>query len=154
MAMLTGTNSPYPTTGGHSKPVAVSHWDKACLQAGTPFNLFFSPHEGPQYILLVSRWFCWRGLSGCALPRLDCPDRVGWPMLCCDPVVMGDWSLSLSQEDSLPPAEQGINGPQMAYTFLKKAVCFVSDKLILFNCVCLAQTQHLKKKKKRLRNTH
>lgn len=56
--------------------------------------------------------------------------------------------MSLSQEDSLPPAEQGINGPQMAYTFLKKAVCFVSDKLILFNCVCLAQTQHLKKKKK------
>lgn len=67
-------------------------------------------------------------------------------MLCCDPVVMGDWSLSLSQEDSLPPAKQDIKGPQMAYTLLKKAVCFVSDKLILFTTLmCLAQTQHLKK---------
>lgn len=57
--------------------------------------------------------------------------------------------MSLSQEDSLPPAKQGIKGPQMEYTLLKKAVCFVSDKLILFTTpMCLAQTQHLKKKLK------
>lgn len=86
---------PHPEAGKEGKPSS---------QQGSRHSFF---PVGSQYVLLVSRWFCWRGLSGCALPRLDCPDSVGWPRLCWEPVVMGDWSLSLSQEDSLPPAKQG-----------------------------------------------
>lgn len=63
--MLTGTNSPYPTTGGHLKIAAVSQLDKDCLQAVTPYNLFFSPHEGPVHtvgkqVVLLKRteWVC------------------------------------------------------------------------------------------------
>lgn len=88
---------------------------------------FYSPpHLRAQYVLLVSRWFCWRGLSGCALPRLDCPDSVGWAMLCCDPVVMGDWSLSLSQEDSLPPAKQGTNNHKCHTLFFKRHIAWLA----------------------------